>query len=150
MISIVFRNSTSGKKYSSKFFKKILETAIRKLKLNKNFSVSVNLVGEKKIKELNKKYRNKNKPTDVLSFPINDHVVGSRQSSVVSCDLGDIFICLSIAKKETKRENVSIKRKLAQLVVHGFLHLLGCDHEKSKKEAESMFKLEEKILKTTD
>lgn len=89
---------------------------------------------------MNKKHRKKDKPTDVLSFPLGD---GN----------GDIFICLSIAKKEAKRENISIEAKLAQLTVHGFLHLLGHDHPddgvsgpRLKRRGEIMLKLEEQIL----
>ncbi|OGM95984.1 MAG: rRNA maturation RNase YbeY [Candidatus Yanofskybacteria bacterium RIFCSPHIGHO2_02_FULL_38_22b] len=136
MLDLVFQNLTTDKQFNENFFKKILEIAGGELKLvNKNISVSLNLVGEGKIKELNKKHMNKNKVTDVLSFPMEE-----------SGDMGDIFICLPFAKKEAKSENVDIEMKLAQLTVHGFLHLAGYDHEKSEQEAEKMFKLENKIL----
>lgn len=135
-MDLVFQNLTADKKCSSKFFEKILVICVKELKLsNKRIEISVNLVGEAKIKELNKKYRNKNKVTDVLSFPMNER-----------SDLGDIFICLSFAKKEAKSENVSIERKLAQLTVHGFLHLSGYDHERSNKDEEQMLKLESKVM----
>lgn len=162
-MNLVFHNSTSDKKYNSKFFEKILNTAAKELKLGEiKLSVSVNLVSGTKIKELNRKYRHKNKPTDVLSFPIHPPCDAKRiadKRGSVNCnailtrinadsyDLGDIFICLSIAKEEAKRENVSIERKLAQLTAHGFLHLAGYDHERSKKEANKMLQLESKILK---
>ena len=136
MLDLVFQNLTTDKQFNENFFKKILEIAGGELKLvNKNISVSLNLVGEGKIKELNKKHMNKNKVTDVLSFPMEE-----------SGDMGDIFICLPFAKKEAKSENVDIENKLAQLTVHGFLHLAGYDHESSKQDAEKMFKLENKIL----
>jgi len=146
MISMIFRNSTSHKTYGSKFFDKILKTTAKELKIKDNFSLSVNLVGEKKIQELNKKYRHKNKPTDVLSFPLNEKLEIRNLKLEIDKDVGDIFVCLSIAKKEAKRENVSIKEKLAQLTVHGFLHLNGYDHEKSVAGAKKMFKLESRIL----
>lgn len=133
MIDLVFKNYTSQKSPGDKFFVKILGRASEVLKLKKKLEISVNLVGEGKIKNLNKKYRNKDKATDVLSFPLGD---GS----------GDIFICLSIAKMEAKRENISVEAKLAQLTVHGFLHLLGYDHEISKASAKEMFELEGRIL----
>ena len=134
MIDLVFKNWTSQLVPSESFFVNVLKMGVKTAKVKNKVEVSVNLVGEEKIKSFNKKYRNKNKPTDVLSFPLGD---GS----------GDVFICLSIAKKEAKSENISIEAKLAQLTVHGFLHLLGYDHEKSQKEARKMFKLESKILK---
>lgn len=134
MIDLVFKNWTSQKSSGEKFFVKILERASEVLKLKKKLEISVNLVGESKIKSLNKKYRNKDKATDVLSFPLGD---GS----------GDVFICLSIAKKQAKSENISIDKKLAQLAVHAFLHLQGYDHERTEKEAKDMLGLEDKILK---
>ena len=143
-MDLVFKNSTLGKKYTSKFFEKVLVEAVKELKLaGKKIEVSINLVGEAKIKELNKKYRYKNKVTDVLSFPIESKPIKNTQIWPV----GDIFLCLSFAKKQAKSETISIDRKLAQLTVHGFLHLLGYDHERSKKDETEMFKLEDKILK---
>ena len=70
-----------------------------------------------------------------------------RNSKFVIHDLGDIFICLPFAKNDAKSENVSIEKKLSQLAAHGFLHLLGYDHEKSQAEARRMFGLESQILK---
>ena len=133
MLDLVFKNYTKQKSPGRSFFAKASEKAMKELKLKDNLELSINLVGEAKIKSLNKKYRKKNKPTDVLSFPLGD---GS----------GDIFICLSIAKKEAKRENIDIRTKLAQLMVHGFLHLLGYDHERSTRDANKMLQLEQKIL----
>lgn len=135
MIDLVFQNFTQDKSFGDKFFKNVLEVAAKELRVSGKTGVSLNLVGEGKIKELNKKYRNKNKATDVLSFPMEE-----------DADAGDIFICLPFAKKQAKSENISIETKLAQLTVHGFLHLLGYDHEKSEQDAQKMFKLENKIL----
>jgi len=151
MISMVFRNSTSDTTYNSKFFEKILKTAIKEIKKLSRFSVSVNLVGEKKIQELNRKYRHKDKPTDVLSFPLvvekdMKKLLRYCATALHTVDLGDIFVCLSIAKNDAKRENITIKEKLAQLTVHGFLHLQGYEHDISRKSAEKMFLLEKKIL----
>ena len=151
MTDLVFHNSTSNKTYNSQLFENILNTAIRILNLRKkNLSLSINLVSESGIKKLNHKYRDKNKSTDVLSFPLQPERLQRPEGAKRlegPFDIGDIFICLPIAKKYAKRENISIERKLARLTVHGFLHLLGYDHEKSKKESDKMFKLENKILK---
>lgn len=151
MTDLVFKNYTTQRAPGRGFFKKVLEIAVKEIEKLGNeeikIGVSINLVGEAKIKELNKKYRNKNKSTDVLSFPINAYngLTISADGQTVN-DIGDIFICLSIAKKEAKRENISIEQKLAQLTVHGFLHLQDYDHERSKRSAEKMFKLENQIL----
>ncbi len=143
MLDLVFKNHTSQKAPSAKFFKKILDIGIRELKIKeKKVEVSLNLVGDTKIKELNKKYRSKNRVTDVLSFPLEES--GLKKYDILP--LGDIFICLPFAVKESKRQNISLKKELAQLTVHGFLHLLGYDHEKSADDGKKMFRLESKIL----
>ena len=134
MIDLVFKNYTSQRAPARIFFVKVINAGLKTTKSKEKIEISVNLAGEGKIRSLNKKHRQKDKPTDVLSFPLGD---GN----------GDIFICLSIAKKEAKRENISIEAKLAQLTVHGFLHLLGYDHERSAGNAKKMFALENKILR---
>ena len=73
MLDLVFKNYTSQKALGEKFFREILDIGIKTLKVkDKKIEVSLNLVGEAKIKALNKKYRNKNKVTDVLSFPLQE------------------------------------------------------------------------------
>ena len=164
MSDVVFQNTTEDKSFGKDLFEKVIKAGIIELGLDtKNIGVSINLVGEEKIIELNKKYRDKDKVTDVLSFPMQseglhrpegakrlegpapfDYAQG--KSNAGAFDLGDIFICLPFAKKEAKSENIGIDRKLARLTVHGFLHLMGYDHEVSKKEETKMLSLENKIL----
>ena len=143
MLDLVFKNHTSQKSPNEKFFKEILDAGIKKLKLSdKKVEISLNLVGEAKIRELNKKYRGKDKVTDVLSFPLEE----SRLGKYDILPLGDIFICLPFAVKESKKQNISIEKELAWLTVHGFLHLLGYDHEKSADDKKKMSALENEIL----
>lgn len=144
MLDLVFQNFTTDKSFQKDFFESVIKEILKALQQkDKKVEVSVNLVGEGRIRELNRKHRQKNKVTDVLSFPLGDN--SFVQYGIIP--LGDIFICLPFAKKEAKRENRSIERKVVQLTVHGFLHLLRYDHEKSEDEAEKMFDLENKILK---
>ena len=146
MIDLTFKNHTSQKAPNESFFIKILKSAAKTLKLDGSrepkIEISVNLVGETKIKNLNKKYRNKNAATDVLSFPLSTDTF--KKYGILP--LGDIFICLPVAKKEAEKENISVEKKLAWLTVHGFLHLLGYDHEGSAAESEKKQRLEEKIV----
>lgn len=93
--------------------------------------ISLVLVGDAKMTELNKKYRGKNSTTDVLSFE----------------ELNEIFICLPQAKRQAKLLKTGLKTELTRLLVHGIVHLNGYDHEKSKADAKRMFVVEEKILK---
>ncbi len=148
MLDIVFNNLSPNKKYKSVFFEKILEESVKITGLKfDTIEVSVNLVSEAQIKELNKKYRDKDMPTDVLSFPINEQLdAKSAVNGIIS--LGDIFICLPIAEKYALQEGISLDLKLSFLTVHGFLHLLGYDHEKNQNEEIKMFTLQDKILKS--
>ena len=143
MIDLTFNNSTSNKKFGKNFFCAILEKVAGKTFLkSKNFELSINLVGEAKIKHLNGQYRNKNKVTDVLSFPLDADL--SVLNGIMS--LGDIIICLPFVEKRAKMERADIKKEITWTVVHGFLHLLDYDHEKSEKEKREMEKLENTIL----
>ena len=83
----------------------------------KNAEVSIVLTNDKEIKKINHKYRNINKPTNVLSFELGDDVL-----------LGDIYISFDTVAKEAKQENLSVNDHVAHMVVHGVLHLLGYDH----------------------
>ena len=94
--------------------------------------LSIALVGQERIRELNKKYRGENRVTDVLSFSYDN--------------LGEIVICLSEVKKNAKRLKSTFQKELIRVLIHGILHLLGEDHEKSRKEAELMEKKEEYYL----
>lgn len=96
--------------------------------------LSIVLVDDAFIQNLNKKYRNKDKPTNVLSFPQDDDF-----------SLGDIVLALETIERESKEQNKLFEHHLSHLVVHGTLHLLGYDHE-TDEEAEEMETLEVKIL----
>jgi len=111
-------------------------------------TISIAIVGPKTIQKLNAHYRNKNKPTDVLSFSRMETPL--RKFGFPQTDLGDVLICWDIAKKQAEEYGVSIKAELSRLTVHGVLHLFGFDHEKTKVEAKKMFRLQEKILKKLD
>ncbi|MFA6253455.1 MAG: rRNA maturation RNase YbeY [Patescibacteria group bacterium] len=97
--------------------------------------ISVALLSSSEIKKLNKIYRQKNKVTDVLSFNLEDKNI-----------LGEIVICLEQAKKQAIEKNKSIKSELKLLLLHGTLHLLGFDHEKSISEAKRQEKEEQLLL----
>jgi len=98
----------------------------------RNTDLSIALVGPGRIRKLNKKYRGKNRMTDVLSFPDNG--------------LGEIVICLREVKKNAKKFGSSFKKELSTCLIHGILHLLGYDHEKSVEEVKKMRDREEYYL----
>jgi probable rRNA maturation factor len=104
-------------------------------------SLSVLLTDDKKIEDLNSKYRNKNKPTNVLSFPAN---AGFKRDSA-EIFLGDIALALETTVREAQMKKIAIEAHAAHLLIHGLLHLLCYDHKKTA-EAERMEALEALIL----
>ena len=101
------------------------------------------IVNEDKIHELNKTYRNIDRPTDVISFALeDDDTVMSPEGVRV---LGDIYICIEKVHSQASDYGHSFERELTFLAVHGLLHLLGYDHM-TKEEEEVMFKKQEEVL----
>jgi len=120
------------------------KTKIKFLNLsNQTWELSIGIVSESKISQLNARYRKKNRPTDVLSFPPGAQPMMAH--SVQS--LGEIVICLEVAKTQAKLYGQTLQRELERLVVHGTLHLFGYDHELGKKQEKQMFQLQDRILK---
>lgn len=122
---------------------KIKRTAQKILVLldQKNAELSLALVGNDEIRELNRKYRHKPAPTDVLSFPA-DESVGPRARL-----LGDVIISVEQAEIQAKQARRTLEAEVEWLLIHGILHLLGYDHERSAKEAKIMRALEKKITR---
>lgn len=111
--------------------------------------VSVVLAGPARIRALNKKYRGKNRVTDVLAFSGKEQKGTSKFITPKKFQkfLGEIFICLPQAKKQAKKLGHSLKHELTLLLVHGILHLVGYEDEGSENEREKMREMEEKIMK---
>jgi probable rRNA maturation factor len=123
----------------SKLLSKIAHRALEVLGLSK-VELSIALVSDTQIKRLNKLYRNKDKPTDVLSFPIGERV----EDWLI---LGDIVISVDTAKRQAKELGHSLEEELKRLLVHGLVHLLGYDHELGGEEEKKFFELEEFVLR---
>ena len=113
---------------SENFFRKICNAFPKKYKFsNKKVSLSLLLSNNKNIKRLNKNFRNKNKSTDILSFPFNKKIKISKNTY-----LGDIIISYNYLDKPKSQDLGSFKQKTIKIFIHGFLHLLGFDHIKNK------------------
>lgn len=149
MIDLVFNNGTANKTWKASFFNNILQKASGnkevKMKKRVNYGVSISLVGESRMRSLNKTYRSKDSSADVLSFPMAKGRSAGYSGEYGIIDVGDIFICLQSAKKKAESQNIPLKEHLAFLTVHGFLHLLGFDH-KNPAETKKMFAVQSKIL----
>jgi len=118
--------------------KKTLKLNKLKLFKNKSNNYTIFLTNNKKMRQLNKKFRSKNKPTDVLSFPFQKKIKNKKNTY-----LGDIAISYEIVKKKSKNSNFLLE--FDKMWIHGYLHLLGYDHKKNK-EYNQMRKLENLIL----
>ena len=125
--------------------KNYVKKKLRKIKRNKFLisnkkEFSLLLTSSKKMKNLNLKFKNKNKPTDVLSFPNNDKFINKDY-------LGDVAINFEIVDKRSRKTNFNYE--FDRMWVHGYLHLLGFDHKKVK-DFDKMSKIEKKILDCFD
>ena len=103
--------------------------------------LSLSLVGKTRMRSLNRKYRERDYPTDVLAFPMGSM---GEQTEVF---LGDVVICLPVAIGQASRFENSPDQEILRLLIHGTLHLLGYDHEQSPREATRMQRKERAMLK---
>ena len=147
MISInVFSDERAWSKRLKKkelFFKKICKLFPKKYQFsNKKVSLTLLLSNNKKIKKLNQTFRNKNKSTDILSFPFNE-----KNKITKKTYLGDIIISYNFVDKPRSQNLKIFKYRLIRIFIHGFLHLLNFDHIKDK-DYKKMLKEEEYIYQS--
>ncbi|MBR7554330.1 rRNA maturation RNase YbeY [Allobacillus sp. GCM10007491] len=119
---------------------KLLDYAREKEEIGNDAELSVTIVDNETIQEINKQYRDKDQPTDVISFALEEH--GEEEIEIRGDDLprhlGDIIISIEKAEEQAKEYGHSFDRELGFLAVHGFLHLLGYDHMTTEEEKEMM------------
>jgi probable rRNA maturation factor len=112
-------------------------------------SFSVVLVRDRTMRDLNRRYRNQDRSTDVLSFAANDRLAGADQDGFVgdSTFLGDVVVSVDTARQQAKDAGHSFGRELDELVMHGALHLCGYDHETDNGEMNRLeLRLRRKLL----
>lgn len=126
---------------------KLLQFAAEKEGVQDQAEVSVTIVTIEEIREINRDYRGKDTPTDVISFALEEE--GEDEVEIVGADmppvLGDIIISADRTKEQAEEYGHSFMRELGFLAVHGFLHLLGYDHM-TKEEEEEMFSKQKDLL----
>lgn len=150
LVDICFLN-IEEKQELKDFVKQVVNTCFQEEKLeNLNFYLSVTLTTPKEIHKLNKEYRNVDKETDVLSFPMFekaelDRIINSQMKNVVLEVLGDIVISVEKVEEQAKEYGHSFERELAYMLVHGFYHIMGYDHIEEKDKI-IMRPKEEKVL----
>ena len=132
-------------KKSQKFFDNICKKFPKKFRfLNKRVYLTLLLSNNKRIKDLNSRFRNKNKHTDILSFPFKQ-----KKSNPKEIYLGDIIISFNYMNKPKNLNSKEFKQKTIKIFIHGFLHLLGYDHIKEK-DYKKMFYMEQKVFKSIE
>lgn len=131
----------AGKKFPSRKLKRI---ALQVLDLvgQGQAELSIALIGNAEMRELNAKFRNKDYATDVLSFGAGEELPAAVKL------LGDVVISVEKAREQASTRGRPLHEEMVMLLIHGILHLLGYDHERSAKEARIMGRLEKKIYGT--
>ncbi len=125
------------------FFNKVCKAFPKKYKfIKRKVSFSLLLSNNKRIKKLNKNFRNKNKPTDILSFPLSKKIKIKKKTYI-----GDIIISYDFINRPKMQHKEIFREKLIKTFIHGFLHLLNFDHKKNK-DYKKMLKVEEQIYKS--
>jgi len=144
MIDFVYTNEVDNLNddYEQNFLE-IIETTLTLLHIDDDIEMSCILVDDERIHEINREYRHIDRPTDVISFALED----SEQFYVegMARNIGDIFISVDHAHSQAKEYGHSLKREMCFLFTHGLLHLLGYDHMNEADEKE-MFDKQKEIL----
>ena len=145
-VNVLSEENSWSKKIKNKelFFNKICRHFPKKYKfIEKKIYFTLLLSNNKKIKVLNKKFRNKNKHTDVLSFPFN------KKKNLKENYLGDIIISFNYMNKPKNLNNYEFRIKTIKIFIHGFLHLMGYDHLKMR-DYKRMLNEEQRIFKSIE
>lgn len=155
----LFDETKRAEKQHLALIEKLIVAAANKLELGENFEVSITIVDNEKIQEINREYRNIDKPTDVISFAIEDNdemdfdlFFGSEfEEDEINIPrlLGDIFISIDRAETQAEEFGHAFEREFGFLAVHGFLHLNGYDHQ-TEEEEQVMSALQDEILEEND
>lgn len=130
----------AGRKVPSRALKKI-GAAILAVLGQAEAELSLALIGNAEMRKLNARYRGKDYPTDVLSFPLEEKLPSPERL------LGDVIISVEKAREQAKERGRTRDEEMVTLLIHGIVHLLGYDHERSAKDARVMKRLENKIYR---
>lgn len=148
-LNIVFSADTDNE-YDWDFLKSIVRIAaegtLADRGMNGDSELSVTFTDNDGIWELNREYRNVDRPTDVLSFPMYSFTDNDMPTEGVTVLLGDMVLSVERAMEQAEEYGHSLRREVAFLTVHSMLHLLGYDHETSAEDEREMFALQDVIM----
>jgi len=146
-VNVLSDDNSWAKKINKReeLFNKVCKNFPKKFRfINKKVYLTLLLSNNQKIKILNKKFRNKNKHTDILSFPFESDIKNNREIY-----LGDIIISFNYMNNPKNINKNDFKKKTIKIFIHGFLHLMGYDHNKDK-DYKKMLKVEQKVYKSVE
>ncbi len=109
-----------------------------------NVHVAIIITDDLEIQKINSEFRGKDKPTDVISFAYRDEPFPINEG--IAEELGDLYISIDTARRQADEYGVTLADELKRLTIHGILHLLGYDHEKSEEDESIMMSLEDKLF----
>lgn len=145
----IFDHTEEASKKDLDLITDILNFASNYIKLEQNTEMSVTLMHNDEIQLINKKYRNVDRPTDVISFAINDEdediIMDPEMAAEIPDNIGDLMISVDKVAEQADFLGHSYERELGFLCVHGFLHLNGFDHME-KADQEKMFPMQKEIM----
>lgn len=139
-------NNLTAAPVDEKFFRKVAKGVLSS-ENEKDLELSIALIGKERMRKLNKRYLGKNRATDVLAFPGATDFLGKTGSIQKINILGEVVICLQEVEGNAERFDSSFKKELSRVLIHGILHLLGCDHEKLTRGKKEMEEKESYYLK---
>lgn len=141
-MNILIKSSLRTKRPATKSIKRRLALLLKTLGLP-DAELSILLVGDASMRSFNRRYRNIDKTTDVLSFSLREGQFRHLRPEM----LGDIVLSVPAARRQAKKADHTLHHEIERLLVHGLLHLLGYDHERSRRDAHRMAKQEDFLLK---
>lgn len=137
IVDVVRRGA--GRGFPSGYIKRAAGILLKALNQDRS-ELTVALVGDAEMRPLNRQYRKKNQTTDVLSF------IAAETFPSGTVLLGDVIISVEQARRQAAQRQKTLKSEMTVLLIHGILHLLGYDHERSERQAKIMARLEVKLL----
>ncbi|MEQ1876307.1 MAG: rRNA maturation RNase YbeY [Bdellovibrionia bacterium] len=133
-MTVTILNRTS-RKIPRAFLLRWVKRAFKKLNVSSKTSLTLVFIAPREIRALNRAFRRKDRPTDVLSF-----------ESVEKGSLGELALCPSIVARNAREHGLSFNEELGYMVLHGILHLLGHEHERGGPAAKKMFRLQDQLF----
>lgn len=145
-VFVEIRNTTRQKGFEDAV-KKAIEKTVPFFREKGIFSFSVALVGTNTMRSLSKKWKGKDKATDVLSFGFSEKTYNDFPTPDNEIAMGEIVICVPYAKKQARELKISVSENIATLACHGTIHLFGLDHERSQEEYDTTIKIQKEVVK---